>query len=389
MVDFPDIPGYKVKKKLGQGGMASVYMGVPDKLDRVVAIKIMHPHIFDNPRLAKRFAKEARTLKDLNHPNIVTIHDVAKVKNCNYIVMEYFQYNLKELIEKKGRMDPESALHIISRIADALFYAHKKNVIHRDVKPDNIMFRKDGTPVILDFGIAKHMDSDTKITVTGTSVGTPQYMSPEQCNAVKLDGRSDLYSLGVVFFEMLTGKAPYRDKTMMGIVRQHLDPEVPRLPRNLKEYQPIIDKLMAKEKRRRIRSKDSLNTIIKELLNVNSGPIKVDLSAPEKTSTRTRKTGTAKSQETVAQIQSSKSTAGKSSGRTGAGTQNKKSTPRSNKKKQATGKKNGGHSFLWIMLFLLMLGAIYLLLDENAWKALVTWYNKLFNSTNQFAGPAD
>ena len=270
MPEFPVIPGYRIKKILGRGGMANVYLGVQENLSRMVAIKVMIPGMFETRRTSKRFRKEARTLSRLIHPNIVTIHDVGLVDNSYYIVMEYLQESLKEKVKKQRKIPSEEAFHFLSQIADALFYAHGKGIIHRDVKPDNILFRKDGTPVVLDFGIAKAMDSKTKLTKTGISIGTPQYMSPEQCNAQKLDGRSDIYSLGVVMYEMLTGKVPYMAKDTLGVVMKHIRDPVPELPGDLNKYQLIIDKMMAKDKKKRVRSREELNAIVKKLLNLET-----------------------------------------------------------------------------------------------------------------------
>jgi serine/threonine protein kinase len=270
MRDFPLIPGYRIKKILGQGGMANVYLGVQENLNRLVAIKVLKLDILESKKSYKRFLKEARTLSQLIHPNIVTIHDVGRIGNYYYIVMEYLQESLKEKINKNHKIEPEHALHIITSIADSLYYAHEKGVVHRDVKPANILFRKDGTPVILDFGIAKITDSKTKLTKTGMYIGTPKYMSPEQFNVKKLDGRSDIYSLGVVLYEMLTGKVPYNAKDTLGIMMKHLQEPVPTLPKALKNYQLIIDKMMEKERNKRVRSKEKLDEIIKKLLNLKT-----------------------------------------------------------------------------------------------------------------------
>lgn len=234
----------------------------------MVAIKVLNPGMFDDRRISKRFAKEARTLSRLVHPNIVTIHDVGQVDNCYYIVMEYLQDSLKERIRKKRRIPPEEALHFVIQIADALYYAHGKGIIHRDIKPENISFRKDGTPIVLDFGIAKVVDSRTKLTQTGMPIGTPHYMSPEQCSSQKLDGRSDIYSLGVVLYEMLTGKVPYTSKDTLSIVMKHLRDPVPVLPGDLNKFQLIIDKMMAKDRRKRVQSREELNLVVKKLLNL-------------------------------------------------------------------------------------------------------------------------
>lgn len=272
MAEFPVIPGYKIKKKLGQGGMADVYLGLQENLSRMVAIKVLSLDMARSPRTGKRFVKEARTLSRLTHPNIVTIHDVGQADKLYFIVMEYLQDSLKEKIRKNRKIPPEESFHIVLQVADALFHAHAKGYIHRDIKPDNILFRQDDTPVVLDFGIAKSLNSRTKLTRTGMSVGTPQYMSPEQCNAEMLDGRSDIYSLGVVLYEMLTGKPPYTGDDTMSVVMKHLKAPVPSLPAALREYQPVIDKMMAKEKKKRLRSKDQLNDLFKPFLNFTASP---------------------------------------------------------------------------------------------------------------------
>lgn len=307
MSKFPEIPGYRIKKKLGEGGMANVYLGVQENLSRMVAVKVLNMGIFSSPRLAKRFVKEAKTLSQLVHPHIVTIYDVGKVDRNYYIVMEYLQDSLKEVINKRRKIPPEESLPMVNQVADALFYAHENGIIHRDIKPDNILFRKDGTPVVLDFGIAKHLDSDTKLTRTGISVGTPQYMSPEQCNAERVDGRSDIYSLGVVLFEMLTGKPPYVSTTTMGVVMQHLHDPVPKLPENLTAYQPIIDKMMVKDRKRRLRSRNSLNNLIKELLNQNTERINTNQketksAVPRKPNAKSRAKTIDKTARTIAQV---------------------------------------------------------------------------------------
>ncbi len=270
MHNFSLIPGYRIKKMLGQGGMANVYLGVQENLNRLVAIKVLKLDILESKKSYKRFLKEARTLSQLIHPNIVTIYDAGRIENYYYIVMEYLQESLKEKINKNHKIEPEHALHIIKSIADALYYAHGKGVVHRDVKPANILFRKDGIPVILDFGIAKITDSKTKLTKTGMYIGTPKYMSPEQFNVKRLDGRSDIYSLGVVLYEMFTGKVPYNAKDTLGIMMKHLQEPVPILPRALKNYQLIIDKMMEKDRNKRVRSKEKLDEAIKKLLNLKT-----------------------------------------------------------------------------------------------------------------------
>lgn len=260
-----DIPGYKIKKELGAGGMAKVYLAVDTKLDRPVALKVLSPAFAENSRITKRFIKEAKTAAQLQHSNIVSIFDVGKQGTMNYFAMEYLQENLKDRIKQGGGLKPREALSIVKDVAKALSYAHKKGFVHRDIKPDNIMFRKDGAVVLVDFGIVKAVDETTKLTRTGMSVGTPQYMSPEQIKARKVDGRSDIYSLGIVLFELLTGKLPYQGEDVVKLALQHTGSPIPKLPEKLKDFQPLIEKMLAKNPHERVRNTEGLIRLIDAL----------------------------------------------------------------------------------------------------------------------------
>ncbi|MDY0296015.1 MAG: bifunctional serine/threonine-protein kinase/formylglycine-generating enzyme family protein [Acidobacteriota bacterium] len=247
MTPDPKIPGYRIEKELGKGGMADVYLAVQENLERPVAIKVLLPALFRDDSFAHRFVREARTAASFKHPHILEIYDIGQDEHSHYIVMEYLPGgSLAGLIES-GPLQPENALAIFSAIASALDYAHGEGFIHRDVKPDNILFRKDGTPVLCDFGIARAVGSATRLTKTGMSVGTPHYMSPEQARGKKLDGRSDIYSLGVVFYEMLTGKVPFEAEDSVAVAIAHVQDPVPGLPGHLAKYQPLVDKLLAKD----------------------------------------------------------------------------------------------------------------------------------------------
>ncbi|MGD2092141.1 MAG: protein kinase [Candidatus Aminicenantes bacterium] len=266
MTKLPQIPGYQVIEKLGQGGMADVYLGIQEKLQRQVAIKVMIPLLFRDEQFSKRFIKEAQTAAQLNHPNIITIHDVGETGDSYYIVMEYLEESLSQRLKQRGFLPPLEALDVVKMIASALDYAHKKGFIHRDIKPDNIMFRADGTVVLVDFGIARAMDSTTHLTRTGMSIGTPHYMSPEQCKGEKIDGRSDIYSLGVQFYEIVMGKVPYNAENTAGIIIKHIQEPVPHLPDRLSRYQPLIDKMMAKDRDKRFQSGGKVIKFIDGLL---------------------------------------------------------------------------------------------------------------------------
>lgn len=270
--DFPEFLEYVIKKKLGEGGMASVYLAVQEKLNREVAIKVLDPLLLKDKQIIKRFKKEAQTAVKLIHPYIITIYDVGQEEDSHYIVMEYLKKTLRQQIKSQGNLPPGEALDIIKKIAEALSYAHCKGIIHRDIKPDNIMFRPGRKePVLVDFGIARVLDLDTKLTMTGIRVGTPHYMSPEQCKGEKIDGRSDIYSLGVVLFELLTGSVPYKSETPVGLIYLHTQGPIPTLPEELNKYQPLIDVMMAKEKEARLKDGASLIKHI-ELLEIEEKP---------------------------------------------------------------------------------------------------------------------
>jgi serine/threonine protein kinase len=281
MSELPQIPGYKIIRKLGQGGMADVYLGVQEKLAREVAIKVLIPSLFRDQQFSLRFIKEAQTAAKLVHPNIITIHDVGQVGDSYYIVMEYLEESLNDRIKRVGVLEPDEALKIVKMIAAALDYAHKKRFIHRDIKPDNIMFRPDGTAVLVDFGIARAIDSTTHLTRTGMSIGTPHYMSPEQCKGEIIDGRSDIYSLGVQLFELLTGTVPYKAENTAGIILKHIQEPIPKLPAPLSPYQPLIDKMMAKDREMRVQSGSELINFIDGLVTAQQMFPTIPLTSPE------------------------------------------------------------------------------------------------------------
>lgn len=284
MSKLPEIPGYKIIRKLGQGGMADVYLGMQENLEREVAIKILVPALFRDERFATRFIKEAQTAARLAHPNIITIHDVGQVGDTYYIVMEHLQESLNARMKKLGgALEPKEALKIVKMTAAALDYAHEKGFIHRDIKPDNIMFRQDGTVVLVDFGIARAIDATTQLTRTGMSIGTPHYMSPEQCRGEKIDGRSDIYSLGVQLFELLTGTVPYSAENTAGIILKHIQDPIPRLPVHLAEYQLLIEKMMAKNKDMRVQTGAELVKFIDAVMNAQDQHLMptVSMTTPE------------------------------------------------------------------------------------------------------------
>lgn len=264
MTQSVDIPGYRIKRELGAGGMSRVFLAFEEKLKRPVALKVLLPAFAQRSRVTRRFIKEARTAAQLRHSNIVSIFDVGKKGDCYYIAMEYLRESLMDRL-KKTSIKPQGALHIIKETAGALAYAHKRGYIHRDIKPDNIMFRDDGAVVLVDFGIVKALKSETKLTRTGMSVGTPKYMSPEQIRAQKIDGRADIYSLGIVLYEILVGRPPYDAEDVVALAMKHTEEPVPQLPARLKSFQPLLDKMLAKNPRDRVRNAEGLIRLIDAL----------------------------------------------------------------------------------------------------------------------------
>ena len=251
------IPGYKIEKHIGSGAMAAVYLAIQQSLERKVALKLMASSMLGDPVFRERFLKEGKIIAQLNHRNIVTIYDIGLVESSYYMAMEYVDggNTLKELIPQ--RLSAERAVDILRQMASALGFAHQHGFIHRDVKPANILMRKDGTPVLSDFGIAKTFDG-TQMTAVGSTMGTPSYMSTEQIRGLEVDARSDLYSLGVVFFEMLTGAKPYQADSIPAVLWMHINDPIPRLPAKLAKYQTIVDHLMAKEPDERYSNAEAL-----------------------------------------------------------------------------------------------------------------------------------
>ncbi|MDF2445525.1 MAG: serine/threonine protein kinase [Moraxellaceae bacterium] len=241
-----DIPGYSIKRILGRGGMATVYLAEQEKFERDVALKVMAPALSADEGFRERFLREAKIVAKISHPHIVAVYDVNEVNGAYYIAMEYHPGGDLKARLKEG-ITVREALQITRDVARALDFAHGKGYLHRDIKPDNILFRADGSAVLTDFGIAKATEGDANLTQMGMVAGTPKYMSPEQARGQTLDADSDLYSLGVVFFEMLTGRLPYEatDAIALGIL--HMNAPVPKLEGRLAHFQPLLDRLLAKQ----------------------------------------------------------------------------------------------------------------------------------------------
>ncbi len=216
-----NIPGYQIKAHIGSGGMAVVFRATQESLQRSVALKVLKNT--ESKEWTERFLNEGRILASLSHRNIITVHDIGIHAGHIYISMEYLEGgDLKQHID--AGMAPKEALEILATIGEALQVAHKKGVIHRDVKPGNILFRQDGTVI-----------------------GTPDYLAPEQARIEPVDGRTDIYGLGIIFYEMLTGKKPFKGASAVHVVFKHINEPIPQLPEELAMYQPLLEKMTAKE----------------------------------------------------------------------------------------------------------------------------------------------
>lgn len=260
------IPGYELLRTLGSGGMSVVYLALQRSLDRNVAIKIMKrvgaASSEEAKQFERRFLLEGRTMAALPHRNIVAVYDIVTNDEIAYIVMEYLDGGTLS-DRMRGGMSLGQVLSVVVQTATALEYAHSRGVVHRDLKSSNIMFRDGTVPVLTDFGIARQRDSAaTALTQAGMMVGTPQYMSPEQINGQVVDGRADQYSLGVLFYELLTGTQPFTGDTALAVLMAHLTKEAPPLPADVAEFQDIVSRMMAKDRELRY---PNLNEFIADL----------------------------------------------------------------------------------------------------------------------------
>ncbi|HET7844711.1 MAG TPA: protein kinase [Xanthomonadales bacterium] len=258
-----EIPGYRIVRPLGRGGMASVYLAIQESVDREVALKIMSPQLLADPNFGERFLREARIAAKLRHRHVVGVHDVGKAGDLHYIAMEYLTGGA--ILHKDGQpRDVAFALRVTREIATALGYAHAKGFIHRDVKPDNVLLRDDGSSALTDFGIARASDSATRMTRTGAVIGTPHYMSPEQARGKVVDGRADLYSLGVVLYELLVGRVPFTAEDSLAVGIMHITEPVPPLPDSLSALQPMLEVMLAKRPDDRYQTGDEMAGAIRE-----------------------------------------------------------------------------------------------------------------------------
>ncbi|MGH8032519.1 MAG: serine/threonine-protein kinase, partial [Luteimonas sp.] len=256
-VPMPDIVGYRLRRVLGRGGMSTVYLGEQVSLGRQVAIKVMLPEALADEVSRKRFENEARTIARLEHPHIVGIHDVGRTRDgLPYYAMPHLPRGHlgQRLVDAQGAtMDTARAREILRALLSALGYAHARGTIHRDVKAENVLFDEAGRPLLADFGIALRRGHGTRVTTAGLAVGSTAYMPPEQARGEDVDPRADLYSVGVLAWEMLTGTLPYNSSDALSMAVMHIKDPIPRLPSRLRHWQRFIDRALGKYPGKRYR----------------------------------------------------------------------------------------------------------------------------------------
>jgi serine/threonine protein kinase len=264
---------YKVEALLGQGGMSTVYKAYDPNLQRPVAVKLIHPHLSRDPEFVRRFEQEAAAVAQLRHPNIIQVYDFNHDDDIYYMVLDFIPGRtlkdwLKTLSNTKRRLPVADAVRIMTAVCDAVAYAHEHGILHRDLKPGNIMLTPKGQPILMDFGVTKMLDA-TDYTATGTIVGTAKYMSPEQARGERPDERSDIYSLGVMLYELVAGHPPFEADTTVAVLMKHVNEPVPDI-RQIQSDLPdalveIIEKALAKERKDRFQNAAHMSAALKLL----------------------------------------------------------------------------------------------------------------------------
>lgn len=261
------IPNFELIRELGRGGMSRVYLGRQLEPKREVAIKIVSPGSAPDPAFLASLKQEGDTVASLNHDNVITVFACGVIDKHYYLCMEVLPGGDLAKRMETG-LSPDETVEVMLQIASALGHAHKRGILHRDIKPENVMFHESGKAVLVDFGIAKEADSTSSFTQVGAVVGTPHYMSPERCLGKQIDARSDLYAMGVMFFEMLTGHKVFEGRDTFAVSYAHVYEPVPPLPPEHARFQPIINKLLAKDPNDRYAS---ANDLIEALKKVRAG----------------------------------------------------------------------------------------------------------------------
>src|SRR3954447_1759312 len=259
MVGDVNADRYELVELVGSGGMSSVYKAHDRLLQRDAALKVLHSHFLEDEEYVERFRREARAVAQLSHPNIVTVIDRGEADGHQFIVFEFVDgENLKELVHRSGPLPARRAVELALAVADGLAFAHQHELVHRDVKPQNVLLNGDGEAKVTDFGIARSLDVEHGVTQTGTVLGTSNYLSPEQAGGKPVGPATDVYSLGVVLFELLTGDVPFPGDNFVAVAMKHInDP-----PPDLLELRPdlpmrlvvTVDRALAKDPAERYRS---------------------------------------------------------------------------------------------------------------------------------------
>jgi len=264
---------YVLEEMIGQGGMSAVYRAKDPNLRRVVAVKLIHSHLSNNPDFVRRFEEEAAAVAQLNHPNIIKVYDFNQEDGVYYMVLEFvpgetLQSRLKQIESQNRRMSTDEIIGVITDMCDAVGYAHKRGMLHRDIKPANIMLSTEGRAVLMDFGVVKMMGGQQH-TATGAVIGTALYMSPEQVRGEHPDQRADIYSLGVTLFEMASGRPPFEADSAMSTLMMHLNDPVPDVETLNPDVPPglsaIIEKALAKSPDDRFQSTAELAAALQTL----------------------------------------------------------------------------------------------------------------------------
>ncbi|MBS0458103.1 MAG: serine/threonine protein kinase [Proteobacteria bacterium] len=273
--DLPDIPGYTLRKRLGRGGMASVYLATQQSLDRPVAIKVMDAGALDDEIARQRFENEARTIAKLTHPHIVAIHEVGRAGDGRpFYVMPYLGSG--DLSQRDFTGDEGRVAQVLQALLSALGYAHARGIVHRDVKRENVLFDADDRPQLTDFGIALSRGGDVRLTTAGLALGSSTYMAPEQARGEVVDGRADLYSVGVLAFELLSGHLPYQSSDALALALMHAQDPIPKLPADKRRWQDFVERAMAKSRDARFANAQDMAQALERIgqrQGILSGPV--------------------------------------------------------------------------------------------------------------------
>jgi eukaryotic-like serine/threonine-protein kinase len=283
---------YELEELVGSGGMSSVFRARDRLLDRHVALKVLHPHYAEDGEYVERFRREARAVARLSHPNIVTVIDRGESDGRQFIVFEYVDgENLKQVLEETGPLPVRDALELALGVARGLAFAHDHGLVHRDVKPQNVLLNGDGRPKVTDFGIARSLDIEHGVTQTGTVLGTSNYIAPEQASGGRVDAQTDVYGLGVLLFELLTDEVPFEGDNFVAIAMRHINEPPPSVLERRGDVPPrvaaAVDRALAKDPRQRFPSMDAfaaeLEACIAELNFGSADPNATLVVTPQRT----------------------------------------------------------------------------------------------------------